>query len=128
MSERKETTILVLALLTTFGLVAGAIWWVTQSGVRLTALNNNLAEPTNKANINTFAQVTDLPFGLFNYGGSTTWAPIRGIVDPAIEIVYPQFRLRYTNPTSGSPGSSPATARSSRWACWGRTRSACTTS
>ncbi len=105
MSERKETTILVLALLTTFGLVGGAFWWVTQGGIRLTALNNNLTEPTNEANINTFAQVTNPPSGLFNYGGSTTWAPIRGIVDPAIEIVHPQFQLRYTDPTSGSPGS-----------------------
>lgn len=72
MSERKETTVLVLALLTTFGLVAGAFWWVTQGGIKLTALNNNLTEPTNEANINTFAQVTNLPSGLFNYGGSTT--------------------------------------------------------
>ncbi len=106
MSERKETTILVLALLTTLGLVAGAIWWFAQGGIKITSSNKNQAEPTtiNGAN-NTFAQVTDLPTGLFSYGGSTTWAPIRGIVDPAIEIVHPQFRLRYTDPTSGSPGS-----------------------
>ncbi len=105
MSEKNETTVLVLALITTLGLVAGAIWWFTQGGIRLNSLTNNQAEPTNSANINTFAQLTDIPSGLFNYGGSTTWAPIRGIVDPAIEIVHPQFRLRYTNPTSGSPGS-----------------------
>lgn len=104
MSERKETTILVLALLTTLSLVAGAIWWFAQGGIKITSLTKNQAEPINAAN-NTFAQVTDLPTGLFSCGGSTTWAPIRGIIDPAIEIVHPQFRLRYTDPTSGSPGS-----------------------
>lgn len=104
MSERKETTILVLALLTTLSLVAGAVWWFAQGGVKITSLTTNQTEPINGAS-DTFAQVTDLPTGLFSYGGSTTWAPIRGIVDPAIEIVHPQFRLRYTDPTSGSPGS-----------------------
>ncbi|WP_009631844.1 PstS family phosphate ABC transporter substrate-binding protein [Synechocystis sp. PCC 7509] len=99
MSERNETTILVLALLTTLGLVGGAIWWFTQDRIKLTDLTKNQTEP------NTFAQVTNLPTGLFSYGGSTTWASIRGIVDPAIEIVHPEFRLRYTNPTSGTPGS-----------------------
>ncbi len=105
MSERNETTVLVLALLTTLGLVAGAIWWFAQGGIKLTDLTTNQAKPPNAPSTNTFAQLTDIPAGLFSYGGSTTWAPIRGIVDPAIEIVHPHFRLRYTNPTSGSPGS-----------------------
>lgn len=105
MSEKNETTVLILALLATLSLVAGALWWFTQSGIKLTDANNNSVEPIKDSTSNTFAQVTDIPTGLFSYGGSTTWAPIRGIVDPAIEIVHPQFRLRYTNPTSGSPGS-----------------------
>ncbi|MBW4496728.1 MAG: PstS family phosphate ABC transporter substrate-binding protein [Oscillatoria princeps RMCB-10] len=53
----------------------------------------------------TFAKVPNVPEGLFSYGGSTTWAPIRGEVDPSIETVWPKFKLRYTQPTSGEPGS-----------------------
>jgi len=45
------------------------------------------------------------PSGLFNYGGSTTWAPIRGEIDPKIQQTHPDFRLRYTNPPVGTPGS-----------------------
>ncbi|MBW4665308.1 MAG: PstS family phosphate ABC transporter substrate-binding protein [Chroococcus sp. CMT-3BRIN-NPC107] len=105
MSERNETAILILALFTTLGLVAGALWWFGQGGIKLTDLDKNPVEPINLPTSDTFAQVTDIPAGLFSYGGSTTWAPIRGIVDPTIEIVHPQFRLRYTDPTTGSPGS-----------------------
>ena len=47
----------------------------------------------------------NVPTGLFSYGGSTTWAPIRGQVDPAIQTVWPHFRLRYIEPTNGVPGS-----------------------
>lgn len=55
----------------------------------------------------TFAQVTNVPSGLFNYGGSTTFAPLRA---PAIATQITQahagFRLRYTEPPTGQkPGS-----------------------
>ena len=42
-----------------------------------------------------FNQVDFVPRGLFNYGGSTAWAPIRGQVDPAIQHIWPEFRLRH---------------------------------
>jgi ABC-type phosphate transport system substrate-binding protein len=38
----------------------------------------------------------------FRYGGSTTWAPIRGSVDWAIEQDLPNFRLEYVNPPQSS--------------------------
>ena len=52
-----------------------------------------------------FAQVPAVPLGLFNYGGSTTWAPIRRDIDSMIPVVRPNFKLRYVqHPTlpSGS--------------------------
>ena len=52
-----------------------------------------------------FNQIENVPSGLFNYGGSTTWASIRKEADPAIQIVWPNFQLRYTSPISGNPGS-----------------------
>lgn len=52
-----------------------------------------------------FAAV-QVPSGIFSYGGSTSWAPIRGQIDPVIQATLPSFRLRYTDPLTGTPGSS----------------------
>jgi phosphate transport system substrate-binding protein len=52
-----------------------------------------------------FGRWADIPAGSFNYGGSTTWAPIRGEVDALIQAVWPEFQLRYTDPLVGNPGS-----------------------
>jgi len=52
------------------------------------------------------AEVPNVPQGVFNYGGSTTFAPLRAnIVVGAISQTYPQFQLRYTEPITGNPGS-----------------------
>ncbi|AGY59936.1 PstS family phosphate ABC transporter substrate-binding protein [Gloeobacter kilaueensis] len=56
--------------------------------------------------VRTFAEVPTVPRGLFNYGGSTTFAPLRSPnVLQAIVKAHPGFRLRYTEPLSGKPGS-----------------------
>ncbi|AHB88497.1 ABC-type transport system substrate-binding component [Thermosynechococcus sp. NK55a] len=52
-----------------------------------------------------FSDVSNVPSGTFQYGGSTTWAPIRRDVDPLIQVAWPNFRLRYTDPATGTPGS-----------------------
>ena len=41
------------------------------------------------------------PSGQFNYGGSTSWAPMRLPLDASIRSALPQFQLRYVNPTDG---------------------------
>jgi len=54
----------------------------------------------------TLAEVQNAPQGLFNYGGSTTFAPLRSsTVVGTINQAHPQFQLRYTEPTAGKPGS-----------------------
>jgi phosphate transport system substrate-binding protein len=52
------------------------------------------------------ANVPNVPKGIFNYGGSTTFAPLRSqtVVD-AINKAHSEFQLRYTEPTIGKPGS-----------------------
>jgi phosphate transport system substrate-binding protein len=106
MSQKNETTVLVLTLLLTLGIVGGGFWWFTRrSGFDLGSIVNNQSQQDGSSNSESFASVQNVPSGLFSYGGSTTWAPIRGEVDPAIQIVWPGFRLRYTDPTTGSPGS-----------------------
>lgn len=124
MSQRNETTVLVLALLITAGLIAGGFWWFTQkSGIKLDNLNNpsppTNSSPTDNSGKNNpspvgqqnnfgkdFASVQNVPTGRFLYGGSTSWAPIRLSVDSAIQAARPEFRLRYVTPTGESPGSS----------------------
>lgn len=49
---------------------------------------------------------SDVPRGIFKYGGSTTFAPIRGekFIE-AINKAHPQFKLHYTEPEDEKPGS-----------------------
>ncbi|MBF2006180.1 MAG: PstS family phosphate ABC transporter substrate-binding protein [Chlorogloeopsis fritschii C42_A2020_084] len=106
MTEKNETTVLVLALMITLGLVGGVfLWLANNSSIKVFRSSNNLSQTIKQTDINNFAQVQNVPVGLFSYGGSTTWAPIRKEVDTAVQTVFPQFQLRYTDPTTGAPGS-----------------------
>ena len=104
MSQKNETAVLVLTLVITLGLVGAVYWWLNRSSINIGSFSNNQSQQVG-LNLENFAQVPNIPSGLFSYGGSTTWAPIRREVDSAIQTVFPQFQLRYTNPTSGAPGS-----------------------
>ncbi|WP_373539980.1 substrate-binding domain-containing protein [Chamaesiphon sp.] len=47
-----------------------------------------------------FAQIKNIPQGVFKFGGSTTWATTRQLqssIDAAIRGVYPQFEIVYTD-------------------------------
>ncbi|MEL6322536.1 MAG: substrate-binding domain-containing protein, partial [Cyanobacteria bacterium J06626_14] len=118
MSQKKDGPILIIALLITVGLLGVGGWWIVQQ-----LGNRNSSEPsptvstsptpTNPPPVTsgirsaaTLTAVENIPSGLFNYGGSTTWAPIRRDIDPAITQAHPGFQLRYMNPTTGAPGSS----------------------
>ncbi|MEO0533930.1 MAG: PstS family phosphate ABC transporter substrate-binding protein [Cyanobacteria bacterium P01_A01_bin.123] len=120
MAQKNELPALVAALGVTVALVAGGVWWLTRDdGLNLggllgndssgdttgtTTTGNTTATPENTGE--TFAQVNaTIPAGQFNYGGSTTWAPIRGSVDGVIQSVWPNFQLTYADPASGPPGS-----------------------
>ncbi|MEH2465280.1 PstS family phosphate ABC transporter substrate-binding protein [Nostoc sp.] len=110
MSQKNEIPILVLSILITVGLIAGGFWWFTRkSGVDLNTINSGSTKTPQTASEqpsgNTFASVQDVPTGLFNYGGSTSWAPIRLVVDPGIQAARPELRLRYVEPSNASPGS-----------------------
>jgi phosphate transport system substrate-binding protein len=52
------------------------------------------------------ANIPNVPNGIFNYGGSTTFAPLRSPdVIAAINQAHPQFKLGYIEPPNGKPGS-----------------------
>ena len=55
--------------------------------------------------VSTLQELDGIPQGIFSYGGSTTWAPIRKIVNPKINQEYPEFNLRYLPAINGTPGS-----------------------
>lgn len=118
MSQKNETAVLVLAFLITAGLVGGGFWWFTRnSGFDLGGLTSSKTNtpspggtistppPPQQPNVENFASVQNVPSGLFNYGGSTSWAPIRLAIDPAIQAKRPEFRLRYVEPIGEPPGS-----------------------
>ncbi|MES1025443.1 PstS family phosphate ABC transporter substrate-binding protein [Gloeocapsa sp. BRSZ] len=115
MSQKNETAVLVLAFLITIGIVGGGLWWLANRGINLGIVTDSQSEDTDPdvnappllstESSGNFATVQDVPNGLFNYGGSTTWAPIRLAVDSAIQAARPEFRLRYVDPTGETPGS-----------------------
>jgi phosphate transport system substrate-binding protein len=52
------------------------------------------------------AEIPNVPQGSFNYGGSTTFAPLRSPdIVTAINQTFPGFKLIYTDPPTGKPGS-----------------------
>lgn len=54
----------------------------------------------------TMQEVQGVPSGLFNYGGAPAFAALNSDrMKDAISRAYPNFRLRYTEPLTGSPGS-----------------------
>jgi phosphate transport system substrate-binding protein len=118
MAGKNETPALIGALMITVGLIGGGVWFLGKSGV----LNNfgqgspSASKPApgnaNNANSNAaangqgqFAQVQNIPTGRFNYGGSTTFAPIRAAVDSAIQAARPEFNLQYVHPVGGNASS-----------------------
>ncbi|MCS6959878.1 MAG: phosphate ABC transporter substrate-binding protein [Pseudanabaenaceae cyanobacterium SKYGB_i_bin29] len=94
-TSTNETIVLALSFLITAGL-AGGLWWL---------LRDRTGPSQQTPPIVNTGSNSSVPTGTFNYGGSTTWAPIRAIVDPEITKDYPQFRLRYVDPIGRTPGS-----------------------
>jgi phosphate transport system substrate-binding protein len=111
MSQRNETPALLLSLVITAGLLAGGFWFFTQQRPNFNLGQNQSSGSQSTANIsvpssgNTFEQVQNVPTGLFSYGGSTSWAPIRLSVDSALQSARPGYRLRYVDPAGRPPSS-----------------------
>ncbi|MEH1927498.1 substrate-binding domain-containing protein [Nostoc sp.] len=111
MSQKNETLSLFLAAVITIGFIFGGLWffmerWAQINGIPKPSETGNTSNTSNPLNqfINK-CNVANLPEGTFNYGGSTTWAPIRKEADSVLQSLCPRFILRYTQPPSGQPGS-----------------------
>ncbi|QLE48913.1 PstS family phosphate ABC transporter substrate-binding protein [Nostoc sp. C057] len=110
MSQKNETLSLFLAAVITIGLIFSGLWFFMERWAQLNGTaakssgTNNTDNPINQF-ISSKCNVPNLLEGTFNYGGSTTWAPIRKDVDSVLESQCPRFILRYTQPPSGNAGS-----------------------
>jgi phosphate transport system substrate-binding protein len=111
MSQKKQTPAILLSLLIT-ALLAGlwwfSVWWFSQPSKDTQNPSNPASSSSalpNQPGVSRFEQVKNVPSGLFNYGGSTTWAPIRLTVDAELQQVQSNFRLRYVDPVGSAPGS-----------------------
>jgi phosphate transport system substrate-binding protein len=78
----------------------------TSSPVAIAPNNAPLVQGAVVATYRTLTAVPNVPQGMFNYGGSTTFAPLRSpTIVNTITQASPQFQVRYTEPTTGKPGS-----------------------
>jgi serine/threonine protein kinase/ABC-type phosphate transport system substrate-binding protein len=76
-------------------ILAAWIFW-PRSPTAVTA-NNKMGE--------SFAEIKDIPHGLFKYGGSTTWATTRQLqssIDAGIKGVFPKYDIVYTDGSSAN--------------------------
>lgn len=113
--QKKDTTVLLTTLVATMGVV-GVLYLFfgqilgTQTPRFFSQKTDTFTSINERQNTNqslTFAQVRDVPTGLFRYGGSTTWAPIRRDLDSQLRTVFPNLQLVYSDPISEPPGSTP---------------------
>lgn len=89
-------------------LLAGLLGLVVGCAVSLPIINIINPPPPSKSaeqsEESTLSSVT-FPSGTWLYGGSTTWAPIRGLVDKKIKQELPEFKLTYSQHPTLPPGS-----------------------
>ncbi|MCU0565016.1 MAG: substrate-binding domain-containing protein [Oculatellaceae cyanobacterium Prado106] len=114
MTTKNESRVLILSLLVTVGLIGSCVWFLRNAiapstpsdptSAPTSALSNSTpAAQSNLPPVEQFSQVQNVPSGIFNYGGSTSWAPIRGSIDLEIQKTRPEFRLNYVQQDGVSP-------------------------
>ncbi|WP_299410257.1 PstS family phosphate ABC transporter substrate-binding protein [Acaryochloris sp. IP29b_bin.148] len=103
LKKSKPSQFYLKASLVTLLLLMAGVWGWLRSPRPLQFSPNQGA--ANLALVPTFAEVSDVPNGLYNYGGSATWALIRPQVEAAIADTYPNLQLRYVETVKGTPGS-----------------------
>jgi ABC-type phosphate transport system substrate-binding protein len=64
-----------------------------------------LSATNSTSSYSTIASINNIPAGIWQYGGSITWEPIRQLVDRQIIKEHPEFKLLYTPHPSLPPGS-----------------------
>jgi ABC-type phosphate transport system substrate-binding protein len=92
-------------LLIAAGYCIGSSSWSSRPVSSVPAASS-ISQPSRIQLHSSMKEVQNVPTGLFNYAGAVTFASINAqTMRNAISQAYPAFRLRYTEPTSGKPGS-----------------------
>lgn len=87
------------ALIWAVALVGGGLWQILRRPPHQSVQSFPATE---------ISQVQNVPSGLFSYGGSNTWAPIRLKVDSAIQSEKLGFQLRFVQPVAALSNSNTA--------------------
>ncbi|MEM1239115.1 MAG: PstS family phosphate ABC transporter substrate-binding protein [Cyanobacteria bacterium P01_H01_bin.26] len=111
--QRQQDKVLLMITLVGLGLIGGVFglvaWLIDGDSWTESTLpsggNNNLSDSSVPLAEGQLGSVQQVPAGLFNYGGSTTWIPIHETVNRSIANAFPDFQLRYTLPSGDAPGS-----------------------
>ncbi|GAB4204345.1 MAG: PstS family phosphate ABC transporter substrate-binding protein [Coleofasciculaceae cyanobacterium] len=101
----QELTLLALSIFGTLAILGGILFLFNRLFPDKSSLGIKLSNQSEKSSCENLTKGQKIPTGLFNYGGSTTWAPLRRDVDPILQSICPQFRLRYTDHPTRTPGS-----------------------
>jgi phosphate transport system substrate-binding protein len=102
MTQKNDPLPLLIAFVISGTILGSGAWWVYEK-FKYPPPPHGIVNSAGE--IATFAEVRNVPDGSFRYGGSTTFAPIRDLVDREILRVLPKFKLIYLDPISGTPGS-----------------------
>ncbi|NJL23443.1 MAG: phosphate ABC transporter substrate-binding protein, partial [Leptolyngbyaceae cyanobacterium SM1_3_5] len=96
---------MLFTLLLTLGLIGSVAYW-SMNAFRLDVqLQRWLVQPENSEESFAGAIDRDIPFGTWQYGGSTAFAAIRDVVDRQIQQDIPNFQLAYTQDPIRPPSS-----------------------
>lgn len=105
MTQKKEISALLITLgITGFCVIIGVTFLLPKFNLSPNSSNNPTPTQESK-NDDSIAQISPIPEGKFFYGGSSTWASIRKEVDDKIQLIVPQFKLIYKDPTNSAPSS-----------------------
>lgn len=97
------TVILIMgSLFWSVGLMARSLWKTTSQDYDIESINSKKTTAKDLIKLESyqsdrFDEVKNVPTGLFRYGGSAAWAPIRLLIDSAIQAERPEFQLRYVD-------------------------------
>jgi phosphate transport system substrate-binding protein len=96
--QQREKLSWVVLLGSPILIVVTLLWAATLLGRGVWRLTNQPMQSTQtQLQAENFAQVQNVPTGVFRYGGSDAWALIRLRIDSEIQAERPEFQLRYVN-------------------------------
>ncbi len=105
LAYRKSQLLLGAGIGATILALVGSMYGLFQMSL-FTRNNPDISSVTNPVFYQTLAEVPNVPQELFNYGGATTFAPLRSkAVVSAIDQAHPKFQLYFIEAMGGKPGS-----------------------